>query len=939
MTTKNFVVKNGLTTGNIILDASSSNITANIVVANLSVPATANLGAVGNITITGGSSGQLLSTDGTGNLSWSTVSSTSISNGNSNVSIDTSGGNVTVGVNGSSNVIVISSTGGTVTGDWTVTGELNIGSASGGDIEGANWINANYFSGTLYTSAQPNITSVGTLSNLSVTGNASAGNILTNNLLYANGTAWTFSNYSNTNVASYLPTYTGNVSAGNVLTDNLLYANGTAWNFGSTYANTNVAAYLPTYTGNVSANYFIGNGATLTDITGANVTGYVPLANAANTATTATTASTVTTNAQPNITSVGTLSSLSVTGNVSANYFIGNGSTLTNITGANVTGYVPLANAANTATTADTATTAGTITTNAQPNITSVGTLTSLSVTGNVTANYFIGNGSTLTSITGANVTGYVPLANAANTATTAGTVTTNAQPNITSVGTLSGLNVGGNIDVTGNINVTGNLNYSNVSELVIGDPLIYLGANNSGNIVDLGIVASYNDGSYQHTGLARDHTDGTWKLFTDVVNEPTTVIDWANASYADFKVGNLTSGNASLGNLTTSNYFSGNGSLLTSITGANVTGYVPLANAANTATTATTAGTVTTNAQPNITSVGTLSSLSVTGNVSANYFIGDGSQLTGLPASYANTNVAAYLPTYTGNVSANYFIGNGSTLTDITGANVTGYVPLANAANSATTADTATTAGTVTTNAQPNITSVGTLTDLTVSGNVNLDSSSNISLGTISNIHITGGTANYVLSTDGSGNLSWVEQTVGGTTVTVDVFTGDGSTANYTLSTTPTNENYTIVSLAGTFQPRTTYTVSGTTLTFSSAPPNAAPIEITTFTSGGGGGGGGGTGITYANATSNITATANTTYFVTTSTGPKTITLPASPTFGTQVGIIDCTGNASANNITIGRNGGNIQGDASDMTVSVNRGAFTLAYFDATQGWLLTNV
>ena len=70
MTTKNFVVKNGLTTGNIILDASSSNITANVVVANLSVPATANLGAVGNITITGGSANYVLSTDGAGTLSW-----------------------------------------------------------------------------------------------------------------------------------------------------------------------------------------------------------------------------------------------------------------------------------------------------------------------------------------------------------------------------------------------------------------------------------------------------------------------------------------------------------------------------------------------------------------------------------------------------------------------------------------------------------------------------------------------------------------------------------------------------------------------------------------------------------------------------------------------------------------------------------------------------
>jgi hypothetical protein len=67
----------------------------------------------------------------------------------------------------------------------------------------------------------------------------------------------------------------------------------------------------------------------------------------------------------------------------------------------------------------------------------------------------------------------------------------------------------------------------------------------------------------------------------------------------------------------------------------------------------------------------------SFSGNVAADYFIGNGSQLTGLPAGYTNANVAAYLPTYTGNltagnvvasgnITANYFIGNGSQLTGI---------------------------------------------------------------------------------------------------------------------------------------------------------------------------------------------------------------------------------------------------------------------------------
>lgn len=66
MTTKNFVVKNGITTGSITLDASSGNISGT----NLSVTGVSNLGAVGNVKITGGSANYVVTTDGAGNLSF-----------------------------------------------------------------------------------------------------------------------------------------------------------------------------------------------------------------------------------------------------------------------------------------------------------------------------------------------------------------------------------------------------------------------------------------------------------------------------------------------------------------------------------------------------------------------------------------------------------------------------------------------------------------------------------------------------------------------------------------------------------------------------------------------------------------------------------------------------------------------------------------------------
>jgi hypothetical protein len=62
------------------------------------------------------------------------------------------------------------------------------------------------------------------------------------------------------------------------------------------------------------------------------------------------------------------------------------------------------------------------------------------------------------------------------------------------------------------------------------------------------------------------------------------------------------------------------------------------------------------------------------------------------------------------------------------------------------------------------------------------------------------------------------------------DSFTGNGTTTAYTLSTTPTNRNFTLVTVGGVVQQKSTYTVASTTLTFSTAPLATSPIEIITF-------------------------------------------------------------------------------------------------------------
>ena len=69
------------------------------------------------------------------------------------------------------------------------------------------------------------------------------------------------------------------------------------------------------------------------------------------------------------------------------------------------------------------------------------------------------------------------------------------------------------------------------------------------------------------------------------------------------------------------------------------------------------------------------------------------------------------------------------------------------------------------------------------------------------------------------------------GTSALTQQFTGDGSTTAFTLSQDPKSENNTQVYINGVYQEKTDYTVSGTTLTFSSAPANSAVIEVNMFT------------------------------------------------------------------------------------------------------------
>ena len=563
--------------------AAQPNITSVGSLSSLTVAGTSNLGPVGNVTITGGSNGQYLKTNGSGVLSFGTIDTDTLANGNSNVDIATAGGNVTTSVNGTANVLVVTNAGINVAGNVVATGNVSLGGGSGGNLSGANNISANTFTGTLTTNAQPNITSVGTLASLSVAGNISSGNANLGNLATANFFSGSGNNLSNIQG--------GNVSGqvGNALVAGTVYTNAQP-NITSvgTLANLTVGGTSNlgpvgnvTITGGSSGQVLSTNGSGgLSFIT----IGTAGVSNGNSNVSIATAGGNVTTSVAGNanilvVTGTGILvnGDGNVTGNLTAGNIVAGGGAGGNITGANLV-------SANFFT--------GTLTTAAQPNITSVGSLTSLTVTGNITsgnanlgnlatANFFSGSGNNLSNIQGANVTGTVA------SASTAVTVTANAQPNITSTGTLTSLGVSGAVTAstlvsnvaTGTAPLTvssttrvSNLNvdYANVADNInvsagTGNNFLIFANAATGNVAELtstGLTANLSNNSITATTFIGS-------LFGPLANGNSNVnIPSANGNINLTAAGNTTlvvtgtganiagtlnvSGNAVVGNLTT---------------------------------------------------------------------------------------------------------------------------------------------------------------------------------------------------------------------------------------------------------------------------------------------------------------------------------------------------------------------------------------------------
>ena len=91
---------------------------------------------------------------------------------------------------------------------------------------------------------------------------------------------------------------------------------------------------------------------------------------------------------------------------------------------------------------------------------------------------------------------------------------------------------------------------------------------------------------------------------------------------------------------------------------------------------------------------------------------------------------------------------------------------------------------------------------------------------------------------------------------------------------------------------------------------------------------------VIVADGSTGTTGVAGRGYFINTTSAAHTFTLPVSATRGDTIAIKDYAGTFATFNLTIGRNGHNIQGSANNSLIITNRASVVLVYVDVTRGW-----
>jgi hypothetical protein len=282
---------------------------------------------------------------------------------------------------------------------------------------------------------------------------------------------------------------------------------------------------------------------------------------------------------------------------------------------------------------------------------------TSISASGNITGNYILGNGALLTGV----VTSVSNISNGTSNVTVIanGNATIGIAGNTAAVFANTGAYITGLVSATGNVKVGNVVTAGSVTATgnVTGN---YLFGNGS-QLSNLLTVSQYTTGNVSNVvpnvhGLLFDTTTGF--SVTDIGNGNALIT--LGSSFKTWQV----AGQSSLVAVgeDTVQFVDGNNIVITT-NALSIPQQIKFSLSDNVSVLGNLSGS----------NIRTTGSVSATGNVTGNYFIGNGSQLTGITSSYGNANVAANLAAFgnnpistTGNISGNYFVGNGSQLTGI---------------------------------------------------------------------------------------------------------------------------------------------------------------------------------------------------------------------------------------------------------------------------------
>ena len=360
--------------------------------------------------------------------------------------------------------------------------------------------------------------------------------------------------------------------------------------------------------------------------------------------------------------------------------------------------------------------------------------------------------------------------------------------------GLPSNVTIGNNLTVSGNLTVTGTT--TQTGAIISDDNFTGLTNANSANSTDFGFFGKYVESSTtKYAGLFYDaSTDNTFRLFADTQTEPAVTVNTGATGYA--------AANLIVNNLT---------------------------------------GTLATAAQPNITSLGTLTALTGgTGdfNWDSNTLVVDSSTnrvgiLNASPdvsLDIGSATDAVHVPVGTtaqrpGSPAAGYFRYNTSL------SQFEGYTDAWGAIGG----------GGTNTFTHDVFTGNGSTTAYTLSQSTESENNLIVFIDGVFqeqsaySIATSSGTTTLTFSAAPANGRKIVVYTVAagvsGSNLNIDTMTGDGSDTTLTLSIAPVNENNTQVFFDGVYQNKSTYSISGTTLTFSTAPPTGVAVEVMTFT------------------------------------------------------------------------------------------------------------